>query len=636
MPKLPSMLTSRPVRARKGSKWRSLFAGAVLGQFGAIGQGVAAATGLTARVKLDNAKVSASDKNKNKKPRVPRDPQQDMDAADDAGRRVSAAFHQAADAISDVSSDITKEARNLEQAISEAALRMKPTATPEMMPEAAEQGAKPTGGGMFFPGMFSLAKRALPWLLRRLLPLSVIGGGIMAANKIGADRQKLRDQDAEGMDPEAADAMKNSGNPLTFGLHALDRLRKRFGSGSPKGVSLDKYSIHALDTMTFKARWIEFKGASGVGGGSRTAEGPDSKTWAGRVYEMLGGSAMKKWVGSGMPSKPDAAGGGGGPKASGGKFQGNNPSRGYTTEKGAKGEFNYSLTSEGKQEMGLTPGGVAPASQLTTITAPNGQKVVVNKAAAQQNKEFLDHLAKGGYKINEVQGFANRSNVNAPGQVSTHASGGTMDINPGANPNKGGSTDMPKNIEDIAALHGKSSGHKFGDPMHFEQMSPKVWRDKLDDMVNRKVITPETRDYINKNHSVPDELFGPNHTIVSDFKLGANQTPAARAPDASPADVKQAEQEQYGRAMERNPFGIKPAPAAPPVVVPRDPLSADFSDWGKPETPRKADTHVFIKEQTAKTSQNADDAQKSDKDDDSYDDGPTLKQQVGADSYGGQ
>jgi hypothetical protein len=120
-----------------------------------------------------------------------------------------------------------------------------------------------------------------------------------------------------------------------------------------------------------------------------------------------------------------------------------------------------------------------PGENLTKITVPGTNKsVTVNKAAAEAFQGFLGDLAKTGYKLTDVQGFANRDIRGGTGK-SEHAFGAAIDINPEANPQGGTATDLPKNIHDMAAKWGLISGGdwkgKTYDPMHFQWGGSKPW-----------------------------------------------------------------------------------------------------------------------------------------------------------------
>lgn len=66
--------------------------------------------------------------------------------------------------------------------------------------------------------------------------------------------------------------------------------------------------------------------------------------------------------------------------------------------------------------------------------------------------------------------FANRPNANNPGQMSKHAHGMAIDINPASNPNRSTQTDLPPNTADLAKKWGLGWGMNWKsvkDPMHF-------------------------------------------------------------------------------------------------------------------------------------------------------------------------
>jgi D-alanyl-D-alanine carboxypeptidase len=136
---------------------------------------------------------------------------------------------------------------------------------------------------------------------------------------------------------------------------------------------------------------------------------------------------------------------------------------GYTRRKGEPGEFNYAAT-----------GAYGPPGQnQTTITLKNGKSVQVNAALANQYQGFLNTLIDRGYNIDSVGGYNYRSKRGGGG-LSMHAYGAAVDINPGRNPMGGRATDMPADVEKLAWGHGLSWGGRFGDPMHFEPMSPRL------------------------------------------------------------------------------------------------------------------------------------------------------------------
>jgi hypothetical protein len=53
---------------------------------------------------------------------------------------------------------------------------------------------------------------------------------------------------------------------------------------------------------------------------------------------------------------------------------------------------------------------------------------------------------------------------------------------------RGGTTDMPTDVEDMAWRHGLSWGGRFGDPMHFEGMSDAAWKRKQEILEARESL----------------------------------------------------------------------------------------------------------------------------------------------------
>lgn len=114
----------------------------------------------------------------------------------------------------------------------------------------------------------------------------------------------------------------------------------------------------------------------------------------------------------------------------------------------------------------------APGSNLTQIETASGLKVTVNKAAADAFKAFLDALEAEGYKIGSIGGYAMRDKVGGAGGLSEHAYGAAIDINPAQNPQGGNTTNMPADVQQLAARYGLIWGGlwsgKSYDPMHFQ------------------------------------------------------------------------------------------------------------------------------------------------------------------------
>ena len=169
--------------------------------------------------------------------------------------------------------------------------------------------------------------------------------------------------------------------------------------------------------------------------------------------------------------------------------------------KGETGEFNYF------GDVDLNQG---PVKNLVKLKTSNGLEFQVRADVAPRAKAFIEELESKGYKINNIGGYAHRRNVNSPGNWSTHATGGTLDINPDQNPNKQSRTDFPDGIEQLAWKHGFSWGGRFNDPMHFETMSPSARLNKLKSLVNSKYITQEQADDIIKNNGVTSEFLKRN------------------------------------------------------------------------------------------------------------------------------
>lgn len=116
-------------------------------------------------------------------------------------------------------------------------------------------------------------------------------------------------------------------------------------------------------------------------------------------------------------------------------------------------------------------------SNLVTITDAQGNKARVNRAAAAAFQGFLADLEATGYKVKDLQGFANRV-MRGGERPSEHAYGAAIDINPGANPFHSSQTDLPANIHDIAAKWGLVWGGDWSpgsrDTMHFQWGGPQA------------------------------------------------------------------------------------------------------------------------------------------------------------------
>jgi hypothetical protein len=166
----------------------------------------------------------------------------------------------------------------------------------------------------------------------------------------------------------------------------------------------------------------------------------------------------------------------------------------------APGEFNYSLSQEGIQRFNLADetGRITPSSvekNLVEIETNGGVKVKVHKDVAENTRAFLNGLEARGYPVRsaDTAGYSFRGkNGGAGSGLSTHSTGTTFDINAGTNwgtmEGGNGTIDMPPDIEKLANYHGFSWGAKFGDPMHFETMSPELHAQKLKELEDQGYV----------------------------------------------------------------------------------------------------------------------------------------------------
>jgi hypothetical protein len=208
-------------------------------------------------------------------------------------------------------------------------------------------------------------------------------------------------------------------------------------------------------------------GGVGFGGGPQTYSSPGAnpERFGIEKQDQAWADRMKAGVGAGADA-PGAGGDRGG------------VARTYQTRKGDPGEFNAAAS-------GIW--GRAGTNQ-TTIQLKNGKSVTVNAALADRYKGFLNELIDRGYKIDSVGGYNYRAKAGGGG-LSMHAYGAAVDINPGRNPmRRGGTTDMPTDVEDMAWRHGLSWGGRFGDPMHFEGMSDAAWKRKQEILEARESL----------------------------------------------------------------------------------------------------------------------------------------------------
>jgi hypothetical protein len=154
-------------------------------------------------------------------------------------------------------------------------------------------------------------------------------------------------------------------------------------------------------------------------------------------------------------------------------------SRTYERRKGEPGEFNYAATGA----LG------APGQNLTTVTFKDGQTATVNKNVAERYTGFVNEMIDKGYPVDLKGGggYADRGKRGGGG-LSMHSYGAALDINVSKNAYKGSTTDLPSDVEETAWKHGLSWGGRFGDPMHFEPMSPEAWEHK------RKILEGQGKD----------------------------------------------------------------------------------------------------------------------------------------------
>lgn len=121
---------------------------------------------------------------------------------------------------------------------------------------------------------------------------------------------------------------------------------------------------------------------------------------------------------------------------------------------------------------GYSPSGNPRGQGLTTILAPNGQRVTVAGNYASKFQGLLQDLWNAGYHFKSVGGY-NYRNIAGTNTLSKHATGEAIDIDPGANPVSYGGMKTYFDINRIMPIikkygldwGGLWSGKK--DPMHF-------------------------------------------------------------------------------------------------------------------------------------------------------------------------
>jgi hypothetical protein len=108
--------------------------------------------------------------------------------------------------------------------------------------------------------------------------------------------------------------------------------------------------------------------------------------------------------------------------------------------------------------------------ELSTVTSKSGKSARVASQYAKNFQGLIDWFDTQGYDIKSMGGYNNR-NIAGTNQLSYHAKGAAIDINPAENPM--GSqriTDMPKGTAEAAAAMGLGWGLNWqnkSDAMHF-------------------------------------------------------------------------------------------------------------------------------------------------------------------------
>lgn len=122
---------------------------------------------------------------------------------------------------------------------------------------------------------------------------------------------------------------------------------------------------------------------------------------------------------------------------------------------------------------GYSPTATPTGTRLTSIVAPNGQRVTVDAAQAGRFSGLLRDLWNAGYRFSDVSGY-NYRNIAGTNTLSKHATGDAIDIDPGKNPvtyNGRTITEFNPNIVmPIIRKYGLDWGALWSgkkDPMHF-------------------------------------------------------------------------------------------------------------------------------------------------------------------------
>lgn len=134
------------------------------------------------------------------------------------------------------------------------------------------------------------------------------------------------------------------------------------------------------------------------------------------------------------------------------------------------GSFGEGITAAGIGAVGS--GTTRTGIPLSRVTAAGGRTAQVSSQYAGRFQGLLDDLAAAGYKIDSLgEGGYSYRNVAGTNNLSRHAFGEAIDINPSRNPHSYNfQTDMPSNINDIARANGLTWGGTWNKPdtMHFQ------------------------------------------------------------------------------------------------------------------------------------------------------------------------
>jgi hypothetical protein len=115
-----------------------------------------------------------------------------------------------------------------------------------------------------------------------------------------------------------------------------------------------------------------------------------------------------------------------------------------------------------------TPG--EAAQNLTEVKSSTGETWRVHKLAAPAFQGLINELEKTGYHPKSSGGYADRA-IRGGSQASAHAYGAAIDIDAANNPLGTRNTNLPANIEEMAAKFGIIWGGNWQsrpDPMHLE------------------------------------------------------------------------------------------------------------------------------------------------------------------------